>query len=146
MRFKMKDTQHLEGFQMIRSIKRGFVQLLAASVVFTGFAQSAQAALITTEQVASSAAAAQNRIKIAAAFERTEVQAELQKMGINHDEAQARIAALTDAETASVAHQLDALPAGGDGILGTIVFIFLILLVTDILGLTKVYPFTRSVR
>ncbi|WP_367187996.1 PA2779 family protein, partial [Sulfuricurvum sp. RIFOXYD12_FULL_44_77] len=38
--------------------------------------------------------------------------------------------------------------AGGDGgsIIGAIVFIFIVLLITDILGLTKVFNFTRSVR
>ena len=54
------------------------------------------------------------------------------------------MAALTDAETATLAGQIENLPAGGDSIVGALVFIFLVLLVTDILGLTKVYPFTRS--
>jgi hypothetical protein len=102
--------------------------------------------LVSTEQVVTAAAAQQNRAKIAAAFQRADVQAELQKMGIGGEEAQARVAALTDAEAASVAQRIDSLPAGGDGIVGAIVFIFVLLLITDILGLTKVYPFTRSVR
>ena len=49
-------------------------------------------------------------------------------MGVNTDEAAARVAwALTDAETASIANQVDSLPAGGDGIVGAIVFIFVLL-------------------
>ncbi|MBC7727858.1 MAG: PA2779 family protein, partial [Microbacteriaceae bacterium] len=45
------------------------------------------------------------------------------------------------------AHTLDTAPAGADGgVIGVIVFIFVLLLVTDILGLTKVFPFTRSAR
>jgi hypothetical protein len=40
---------------------------------------------------------------------------------------------------------MDALPAGGD-VLGVVLAVFLILLVTDILGFTKVYPFTRPIR
>ena len=67
-------------------------------------------------------------------------------MGITADEAKARVAALTDAETASIAHRVDAIPAGGDGIIGALIFIFVLLLVTDILGLTKVFPFTKSLR
>jgi hypothetical protein len=131
---------------MIHPLKKIFVHAMITSFVFVGFAQSAQATIISTEQVVSVAAAEQNRAKIAATFERADVQAELQKMGINTEEARARVAALTDAETASIAHKIDTLPAGGDGILGTIVFIFVLLLVTDILGLTKVFPFTKSVR
>ena len=129
---------------MTQLFKKIVAHTLITSLLFAGIAQSAQAALVTTEQVVTAAAAQQNRAKIAAAFQRPEVQAELQKMGISGEEAQARVAALTDAETAAVANRIDSLPAGGDGIVGAIVFIFVLLLVTDILGLTKVFPFTRS--
>ena len=131
---------------MTRAITKIFAHTLMAAVLSTGLAQTAQAGIITTEQVVSAATAQQNRAKVVAAFERADVQAELQKMGINTTDAQARVAAMTDAEAASVANQIDTLPAGGDGVLGTLVFIFLVLLVTDILGLTKVFPFTRSMR
>ena len=39
----------------------------------------------------------------------------------------------------------DALPAGGD-LIGAALIVFLVLLATDIMGYTKVFPFTRSVR
>jgi hypothetical protein len=71
--------------------------------------------------------------------------AQLEKLGVNTSDAQVRVAALTDAEAASLAGQIDSLPAGGD-VVGALVLIFVILLVTDILGLTKVFPFTRSKR
>lgn len=131
---------------MTRAITKIFAHTLMAAVLSTGFVQTAQAGIITTEQVVSAATAQQNRAKVVAAFERADVQAELQKMGINTTDAHARVAAMTDLEAASIANQIDTLPAGGDGVLGTIVFIFLVLLVTDILGLTKVFPFTRSMR
>jgi hypothetical protein len=131
---------------MIRSFKKLFVHVLITAFVFVGFTQSVQAAMVSTEQVVAAGAAEQARTKIAAALNRTEVQAELERYGISPIDAQARIAALSDAEATSVAQQIDTLPAGGDGIIGAIVFIFVLLLVTDILGLTKIFPFTRSVR
>ncbi len=131
---------------MIHPIKKVFVHALITSFMFVGFAQTAQASIITTEQVVAVANAEQNRAKVMSTFTRADVQAELQKMGIDTDEAKARVAPMTDAETAAIANKIDTLPAGGDGILGTIVFIFVLLLVTDILGLTKVFPFTRSMR
>jgi hypothetical protein len=131
---------------MTQTIKKMFVHTLITALVFVGFTQTVQAAIISTEQVVSVAAAQQNRAKINATFERADVQAELQKMGITTKEAQARVAALTDAETASIAHRVDSMPAGGDGIVGALIFIFVLLLVTDILGLTKVFPFTKSIR
>ena len=129
---------------MIHPLKKLFVHTTITEFVFVGFTQSVQAAIVSTEQVVTAAAAEQNRAKVAAAFERADVQAELQKMGVSTDEARARVAAMSDAEAASVANKIDSLPAGGDGIVGAIVFIFVLLLVTDILGLTKVFPFTRS--
>ena len=129
---------------MIHPLKKLLVHTTLTAMVFVGFTQSVQAAIVSTEQVVTAAAAEQNRAKVAAAFERADVQAELQKMGISTDEARARVAAMSDAEAASVANKIDSLPAGGDGIVGAIVFIFVLLLVTDILGLTKVFPFTRS--
>lgn len=130
----------------MQSMKKMFVHTLITALVFVGFTQTVQAAIISTEQVVSVAAAQQNRAKINATFERADVQAELQKMGITTEEAKARVAALTDAETASIAHRVDAIPAGGDGIIGALIFIFVLLLVTDILGLTKIFPFTKSIR
>ena len=56
-----------------------------------------------------------------------------------------RVNAMSDAEVAQLAGRIDQAPAGGD-VLGMLFTIFIILLVTDILGLTKVFPFTRSVR
>lgn len=132
---------------MFGTVKKIFVHTLITSFVFLGFTQSVQASMIGTEQVVNAAAAQQNRAKVQAAFARADVQAELQKMGINTSDASARVAALSDAEAASIAKQIDTLPAGADGgVLGTLVFIFVLLLVTDILGLTKVFPFTRSLR
>lgn len=131
---------------MIHPLKKMFVHTMITALVFVGFTQSVQAAMISTEQVVTVAAAQQNRAKIAATFARADVQAELQKMGISTEEANARVAALTDAETASIAHRVDSMPAGGDGIVGALIFIFVLLLVTDILGLTKVFPFTKSIR
>ncbi|OYY80156.1 MAG: hypothetical protein B7Y34_06350, partial [Methylophilales bacterium 16-45-9] len=85
-----------------------------------------------------------DRSRIVAALSREDVQAAMVARGIDPAQAQGRVAAMTDEEASVVASQLDTAPAGG--IIGVIVLIFLVLLLTDILGFTKVYPFTRSVR
>ncbi|WP_211097355.1 MULTISPECIES: PA2779 family protein [Oxalobacteraceae] len=130
---------------MIQKLKRGFVWMLLSAFTFVGFTQTVQAAMIGTDQVLAANAAQQNKERIAAALDRPEVMAQLEKMGVNKSDAQARVAALTDAEAATLANQIDTLPAGGD-VVGALVLIFVVLLVTDILGLTKVFPFTRSKR
>jgi len=130
----------------MRILKRGVASLLVASVAYTGFVQTAQATLIGTEQVAqASAGRIDDRSRIDAALARADVREQLQKFGVDPQQATERVASLTDEEAARLASSLDSAPAGGN-IVGVIVFIFVLLLVTDILGLTKVYPFTRSVR
>jgi hypothetical protein len=128
-------------------VKRFLSAFLAVSIVFTGSIQTVQAAMITTEQVAGSAfsaAGSDDRSRIVAALSREDVQTALVARGIDPAQAQGRVAAMTDEEASVVASQLDTAPAGG--IIGAIILVFLVLLLTDILGFTKVYPFTRSVR
>ena len=49
-------------------------------------------------------------------------------------EVKARVAALTDEEAAELAARIGELPAGGVDILGAVLIVFLVLLLTDILG------------
>ena len=85
------------------------------------------------------------RERLAGLLERSDVRARLQTLGVDPADARARVAALSDAEAAQLAAQMDALPAGGDA-LGVALVVFLVLLFTDIMGYTKIFPFTRSVR
>lgn len=105
-----------------------------------------QAGLITTDQLAGTQASQQDRERVRAFFDREDVQAQLQARGVKSADAKARVDAMTDNEITTIAGHLDNLPAGGDSIIGVILFVFIILLITDILGLTKVFPFTRSIR
>lgn len=108
-------------------------------------APAAPAPLIGTEQLAASLAPADTRAQLMAALDRADLAAALQARGVAVDDVRQRVQALTDAEAAELQRQIDAAPAGA-GIVGTLFTVFIILLVTDILGLTKVFPFTRSVR
>jgi hypothetical protein len=114
---------------------------LVAGLLIVGLALPlpAQAALVATD-------AALERQRIAGLLERAEVQQQLRAYGVEPAEARARVAALTDAEAAQLVSNIDELPAGGIGIVGAIVLVFLVLLVTDILGYTKVFPFTKPIR
>ena len=106
--------------------------------------QSANAGIVATDQAVSHELAGQDRARINAFLDREDVLAQLQQQGVTAGEAKARVNALTDEEAHKIAGKLDQLPAGGD-ILGLLFTIFIVLLVTDILGLTKVFPFTRPI-
>jgi hypothetical protein len=71
-------------------------------------------------------------------------QAQLAAYGVSGADVQARVATMTDEEAASLAANIDDQPAGG--IIGAIVLVFLVLLITDILGYTKIFPFTRPIQ
>ena len=97
----------------------------------------ANAGLLPTD-----AALAADRERIAAFVDREEVRAKLEAYGVRSADVQARVASMTDEEAQLVAARIDELPAGG--VLGLIVTVFIVLLITDILGFTKVFPFTRA--
>ncbi len=110
-----------------------------------GMPLTASAQMVETDQAVSHALAEQSRARIMALVERDDVRAQLEAKGVTSEQAKARVSALTDEEAIQVSGKLDQLPAGGD-IIGTAVFVFIVLLVTDILGYTKIFPFTRSIR
>jgi hypothetical protein len=106
-------------------------------------ARQAQAAPLATEALAQIARDGAARERVLALFEREEVARGLESYGIDPAEARARIAALSDAEIARIAGRLDALPAGGDtfgAIALGILIAFALLVITDMLGWTDVFP------
>jgi hypothetical protein len=128
---------------------RALPAVLAFVIASTGFVRDVQATMISTEQVAAAEGGRSGeaaRAHLLSLLDRAEVAAGLQARGVRVDEARARVAALTDAEAAIVADTMDKAPAGSSDLIGVLVFLFVLLLITDILGFTKVFPFTRSVR
>ena len=87
-----------------------------------------------------------DRAQIYSVLDREEVRTQLEAHGVNPADVKARVAAMSDAEAAALAGQIEALPAGGADVLGVLLTVFIILLITDILGFTKIFPFTRSIR
>lgn len=121
---------------------RSLARILIVCTMAIGMPLPASAEIVTTDRIQ----AVGDRDKVKDFFDRAEVRAQMESMGVDRDAARARVDALTDEEVQNIAGRIDTLPAGGDGILGVLFAIFIILLITDILGLTKVFPFTRSVR
>jgi hypothetical protein len=79
-------------------------------------------------------------------LDRADVQSRLEAHGVKAADVKARVAAMTDDEVAQLAARIDSLPAGGEGIIGALLIIFIVLLITDILGFTKVFPFTKPIK
>ena len=122
-------------------LRRFIASLLVVCLAGLGFTAPAQAALLATDAAVSDA----RHARILGLLERSDVRSQLQAYGVDPADVKARVAALTDEEAAQLAARIDSLPAGGS-VVGALVLIFVILLVTDILGFTKIFPFTRPVR
>ena len=104
---------------------------------------AAQAGMIGTEAVVNASQVQQDRERLREVFNRDDVKAELLARGVDAAQVQARVDSLTDQEVQSLSGKIDQLPAGGDSFLGALVFIFIVLLITDILGLTNIFPFVK---
>lgn len=128
--------------QFPAALRRSTLALTAVFGFMTIAVPAAQAGLVSVEQYASPAAAASQRAQVEAFLQRADVQAQLVELGVDPQAAQARVAALSEAELARAA-DLAAQPAGASAA-GAIVFIFVLLLITDLLGLTNVFTFVRK--
>lgn len=128
----------------MNQLKRLMASVLIVSTTLMGVPLTAQASMVSTTEAMSTQAGDANRDKVTAFLGREDVRTELQAQGVSSASAIDRVKAMSDAEVSHLASRVDQAPAGG--ILGLIFTVFIVLLVTDILGLTKVFPFTRSVR
>ena len=123
---------------MTARLRRFIATLLAICIAVP---LPSQAAMVATD----AALAGAQRAQVARLLERADVQGRLEAYGVSAADVKARVAALSDDEAAALAAKIDSLPAGGD-LIAAVVLVFLILLLTDILGFTKIFPFTRPVR
>ena len=135
---------------MIRYIAKPLSLFLIFSFMLLDFtAITAKAGLIGTEAVFNALQGEKSRSRITAFLDRQDVQKSFLEKGIAPLQAKKRVASLTDQEVSQICKALDQLPAGGDGagaVVGAILLIFLILLLTDILGFTHVFPFVKHTR
>ena len=107
----------------------------------------AQAALVTTDQVIGKSEIQADRARVVAFLAREDVRREMQAMGVDPDEAAARVALMTDAEVRQTAARIDQLPAGqsvATALISAALIIFIVLLITDLVGVTDVFPFVKG--
>ncbi|MDR5903057.1 PA2779 family protein [Halomonas icarae] len=130
----MKKLYHYLSPLLILALMLGSLPVVAAPAPAGG--------MITTQEALAAERSQSDRERIHAVLARDDVREQLVAQGVDPAEVEARVAALSDAEAAQMAERLDQMPAGAS-VVGALFAVFVILLVTDILGLTNVYPFTR---
>lgn len=134
---------------LARRLRAWVVLATVAALFTTSLPVPVQARLITTDSMLATQAGAADRERVREFLARDDVRAQMETLGVSPDEASRRVDAMSDDEVRRIAGKLDELPAGGNAlgiVIGAAVLIFIVLLITDIAGLTKVFPWTRSVR
>jgi hypothetical protein len=105
------------------------------------------AAMVSTDAALDVMRVNESRENLKKLISREDVQKMLIYRGIDPVEAKARVNSLTDSEAIVLAEEIDKLPAAGNAIgviVGAALIVFLVLLLTDILGYTDVFPFVKA--
>ncbi len=130
--------------EQLRRFARPIAHLVILCLLSLGtYIPVAHAAIIGTQAVVDAEQAQQQRDHVRGLLDRNDVKAYLRARGVNPADVQARVDGLTDAEVHALATRLDKHPAGGDA-LGLAVLVFIVLLITDILGYTDIFPFVNK--
>ena len=135
---------------MLKKLMRPVSLLLVVSFCLLNFnIPKAQAKMVGTDTMIAEQQALDQQAQVADFMAREDVKQIMTQYGVDPVEAQQRVDSLSNEELAELASSIDQLPAGGGGIgvvVGAAVLIFLVLLITDIVGLTHVFPFVNHSR
>jgi len=130
----------------IQTMTKRFVVMLCIVALAAGSISPAFASMIGTEQLLANEQAQAERERLMSTLTRDDVQQQLIVMGVDPNQAVERVNRMTDAEVAALNERIDELPAGaGAGVLGAVVLIFVVFVITDVIGATNIFPFIRPV-
>ncbi len=128
----------------IRKITKPVARVVLLCVLgMTALMPIAQASMVGTDTVVKQAQSQYDRDHLRSLFERKDIQAQLRDRGVDPAQAQARVDSMTDEEVQQIAGRLDKLPAGA-GALEIVLIILILLMITDLMGVTDIYPFIKK--
>lgn len=127
----------------MRKLKRTLSLILSIALLSVSFT-NIQAAIISNDQIIHKIDQANDRATLLQTIKREDVQAQLSSMGVSSADVETRINQMTHEEIAQLNQQMAELPAGGS-VVGIIVLIFIIFVITDVIGATDIFPFIHPV-
>jgi hypothetical protein len=129
----------------MKFMQRPLAWFLSAMLVLMPM-MSAQAAMIGTDQIIDQTDYSLTREKLLQFLDREAAQKQLQAWGVSPDWIKERVNKLTDMELARINQETGNLNAGGDSILGVLLIIFIVFVITDVIGATNIFPFIHPVK
>lgn len=127
----------------MKTIRKYLSVLLSVTLISMSFSSS-QAAMIANDVVISQAQHHSARAELMQTVQREDVRQQLLNMGVNQAAIESRINLMTDEEIAQLNQQIEELPAGGS-VLGVLLIIFIVFVITDVIGATDIFPFIKPV-
>jgi len=127
----------------MRPFRRTLSLVLSFLLLMASFGQ-AHSAIIANNQLIQQTQQASDRAALLQTLQRSDVQQQLHAMGVTTADIEDRVSQMTGEEVAQLNQQINDLPAGGD-VLGIIVLIFIIFVITDVIGATDIFPFIHPV-
>ncbi|WP_438970572.1 DUF6627 family protein [Methylophaga sp.] len=103
-----------------------------------------QAAMVDNDQLIEQTQHNITKQEVLSNIDRQDVHDQLVAMGVDVDDAKDRISQMNDQELAQIAQDFDEMPAGS-GVLGALLVVFVVLVVTDMLGATDVFGFVHNI-
>ena len=128
---------------MIHFLRRPIAVLLSLLLALAPMIP-VQAAMIGNEQVINQHQQGQTRDSLQQLLQQQSARQQLQALGVSPDLVKSRIDSLTDSELARINRHVDTLDAGGN-ILGILLVIFVVFVITDVIGATDIFPFIHPV-
>ena len=124
---------HIERF------RRSCVALISLSLVSLGLQAPAAAGIVGTADAVAAVQQQDHRGAVQSVLARADVREQMVTLGVDPAEVDARIAALTDAEVATLANRIDGAPAGGDAlvVIGIVFVVLMILEFTVVIDIFK---------
>ena len=129
----------------MHTLQRPLAWLLSALLVLMPV-MSAQAAMLGTDTLITTAETQQSIAGLQQLLEREDAQQQLLALGVSPEQVRERVASLSDSELARINQGIDTLNAGGDSVLGILLIIFIVFVTTDVLGSTNIFPFIHPIK
>lgn len=127
----------------MKSIQQYISVLLSVTLMSMSFT-SAQAAMISNDVIINHVQQGHAKTELLQTINRSDVKQQLLNLGVNPENIESRIELMTPEEIAQLNQQIEELPAGGD-VLGVLLVIFIVFVITDIIGATDIFPFIKPV-
>ena len=123
---------HVERF------RRSCVALISLSLVSLGLQAPAAAGIVGTADAVAAVQQQDHRGAVQDVLARADVREQMVGLGVDPAEVEARIAALTDAEVATLATRIEGAPAGGDALV-IIGIVFVVLMILEFTGVIDIF-------